>query len=324
MGVQPVPGIAKRMVNYFSRTFRRMGLRRELDVLYSLLYHVVHDLDHSPSLAAVQTRAAFTKQWEKLKAGQYLLSDPWFKENVDRILCEQEIQIRPEWFRRKEVLDAGCGNGRWSYGLAKLGAHVTAVDASSTAIEETRQTLAEFSTPKHFVVTHLEQLTEALPPGKTFDLVFCWGVAHHCQRFNHVLDGLTRLVKDGSLLYLYLYGRESLPFKQDLALFKERVLYNSLPAEEDRYRFLLAKAGGDADKVHNMHDIFAPLINRRFTFGQVQEMLQQRGLSRIERTIEHGELFIRAIKGDANQIEPWLLPKAKGPYWFQHHEARVA
>lgn len=313
-------GIARRMVSYFSRTFRRMGVRREVNALYSLLYHVVHDLDNAPSLAAVQTRAAFTKQWQKLKAGQYLLSDPWFKEKVARILCEEEIQVRQEWFPGKEVLDAGCGNGRWSYGFARLGAHVTAVDASATAIEETRKALAEFDTPKQFVVTPLEDLTEALPPRKKFDLVFCWGVAHHCQRFNRVLDELIELVKDGGLLYLYLYGRESLPFKKDLALFKERVAYNSLPTEEEQYRFLLSKAGRDADKVHNMHDIFAPLINRRFTLEQVKKLLQARGLTGITQTIAHSEVFVRAAKGNASSLEPWYLPKAKAPYWFQHHE----
>ncbi len=319
-----MPGIAKRMVNYFSRTVRRMArgkLRREMDALYSLLYHVVHDLDASPSLAAVQTRVAFTRQWQQLKAGQYLLSDPWFKDNVARILCEQEIQVQPDWFIGKDVLDAGCGNGRWSYGLAKLGAHVTALDASPVAIEETRHALAEFTTPKYFAVTPLENLSKALPQEKRFDLVFCWGVAHHCQRFNQVLDELTRLVKDGGLLYLYLYGRDSLSFHQDLALFKERVAYNSLPTEEDQYAFLLARAGGDPNKVHNLHDIFAPLINRRFTFEQIQAMLEPRGLSRIERTLEHSELFIRASKGDPAGVERWLLPRAKPPYWFQHHEA---
>jgi 2-polyprenyl-3-methyl-5-hydroxy-6-metoxy-1,4-benzoquinol methylase len=311
------------MVNYFSRTVRRMGqgkLRREMDALYGLLYQIVHDLDASPSLAAVQTRAAFTKQWQHLKDGQYLLSDPWFKNNVARILSEQEIQIQPEWFAGKEVLDAGCGNGRWSYGLAKLGAHVTAVDASPVAIKETRDALAEFTTPRHFAVTPLENVASVVPEGKTFDLVFCWGVAHHCQRFSQVLDELTRLVKDGGLLYLYLYGRESLPFKQDLALFKERVAYNALPTEAEKYGFLLARAGGDHAKVHNLHDIYAPLINRRFTFDQVKDLLHERGLTRIERTIDHSELFIRCLKGSNAGLEQWLLPKATAPYWFQHHD----
>ena len=62
--------------------------------------------------------------------GGVLLSDPWFRENVTRILTEEELQIRPEWFAGKRVLDAGCGRGRWSYGFASLGTDVTSVDVN--------------------------------------------------------------------------------------------------------------------------------------------------------------------------------------------------
>jgi SAM-dependent methyltransferase len=294
--------------------------QREIDGLYYLLYHIVHDCERSPDLFAFQTQAAFQKQWEKLKNGRYLLTDPWFKDHVTRILCEEEILIKPEWFRGKEVLDAGCGNGRWSYGFAKLGAHLTAADVNEVAVRQTREATADFSVPKQFVVTPLEQLTQTLPPGKSYDLVFCWGVAHHCNRFNQVLRQLIQLVKENGVLYLYLYGRDSLPFEQDLRLFKERIWYNVLPTEEDKLRFLLAKAKGDPVKIHEIHDIYAPLINRRFSFEQIQEILEQQGLNSVTRTIEHTELCVRAFKGDASRFTSWFLPKAKPPFWFQHHD----
>jgi SAM-dependent methyltransferase len=322
--MQRMQRITKCVVNYFSR---RLGLlsqkkvQRELDGLYRLLYHLVHDPENSPDMSTLQTQAAFAKQWQKLNEGNYLLTDPWFKENVARVLCEQEILLRPEWFPGKEVLDAGCGSGRWSYGLAKLGAHLTSVDVNPVAIQETQKALAEFSSPKSFVVTPLEQLTKALPQGATFHLVFCWGVAHHCKSFNQVLRELVQLTKDGGLLYLYLYGRESLPFDRDLDLFKERVLYNALATEQEKYEFLLTMADGNKDAVHNMHDLYAPLINRRFAFEQVKEFLEQQGMAQIERTIDHSELFIRAVKGDVAALGPWSLPKPKAPYWFQHHNA---
>jgi 2-polyprenyl-3-methyl-5-hydroxy-6-metoxy-1,4-benzoquinol methylase len=294
--------------------------QQEIDGLYLLLYHIVHDREHSPDVFAFQTQTAFQKQWEKLKDGRYLLSDPWFKDNVTRILCEEEILIKPEWFRGKEVLDAGCGNGRWSYGFAQLGAHLTAADVNEVAVQETRAATAECRVPIEFVVTPLERLTQAFPPGRKFDLVFCWGVAHHCTSFNQVVRELTKLVKENGILYLYLYGRESLSFEQDLRLFKERIRYNVLPTEQEKYHFLLAKAKGDPAKVHELHDIYAPLINRRFTFDQVRELLEEQGLNSVTRTIEHTELFVRAFKGDAARFAPWTLPKAMPPFWFQHHD----
>lgn len=136
----------------------------------------------------------------KYPEGTALLGDPWFEENAARILSEEELQIHPNWFSGKEVLDAGCGSGRWSYGLAQLGAHITAVDINKSALNKTQSVLEKFEIPKKFIQTPLEQLTNALQ-SKQF---------HHCESFNQSLDQLTRCVKEGGMIYLYLYGRESL------------------------------------------------------------------------------------------------------------------
>ncbi len=80
-----------------------------------------------------KTLESFDYQWEHLPTGITLLSDQDFREDVARILSKEEICIEPEWFRNREVLDAGCGNGRWTYGFLKLGSRVTAFDASESA-----------------------------------------------------------------------------------------------------------------------------------------------------------------------------------------------
>ncbi len=296
----------------------RGGVREEVDTLYALLYGLTHDLDAAWNLSAVRTEEAFVYQWSNLCEGRYLLSDPWFKANVARILWEEEIQIRPDWFHGKEVLDAGCGNGRWAFGFAELGAHVTAVDFNPVAVEEARKALEEFPVRKQFYVAPLEELSSHLP-AKHYDLVFCWGVLHHCRSFTKAFGEITRFVKDGGLLYLYLYGRESLNLSDDLELFKLRLRYNTM-APQDRYRFLLQKAGGDKRLIHNMHDLYAPLINRRLSFEYVKRYLESAGFKDITRTIRHTELFIRAVKEGGSELRPnrFLPPKAP-PFWFQRH-----
>jgi 2-polyprenyl-3-methyl-5-hydroxy-6-metoxy-1,4-benzoquinol methylase len=298
-------------------------LREQVDTLYRFVYDLAHDLESPLTFGSRQTREAFSFQWQTYSQGQYLLSDPWFKENVTRILCEEELLLRPEWFRGKRVLDAGCGNGRWSYGLARLGCALTSVDVNEGAIEETRAALWELKVPKAFHVSPVERLTEVLPE-KSYDLVFCWGVLHHCENFNEGLRQLARLVKDDGILYLYLYGRESMPYEGDVNLFKQRLRYNTLPSPEARYRFLLDMAKGDETGVHNQHDIYAPLINRRLEFGPLKEHLERLGFMDVRRTIAHTELFVRALKGSPSQYEPWLLPPKKAPYWFQHHALEAA
>src|SRR5207253_1358001 len=118
----------------------------------------------------------------------------------------------------------GCGNGRWSFGLASLGAHLTCVDINPVAVEKTRAALEGCDVPKTFLVSPLEDVAAVLR-GRRFDLVFSWGVLHHARSFTRALEALASLVKPDGVLYLYLYGRQTLSFAADIALFKERVRY---------------------------------------------------------------------------------------------------
>ena len=160
------------------RVFHKLNptrTRRDLDTLYHLLYQFSHDMENAVDIFSSQTTDAFEHQWTKFSKGRYLLSDPWFRQNVDRIIVEEELQLKREWFKGKDILDAGCGNGRWSYGFAKLGANVTAVDINQIAIEETRKAIRDFTVKKAFYVSPLEELSKNIPSQK-HDLVFCWGV----------------------------------------------------------------------------------------------------------------------------------------------------
>lgn len=293
---------------------------QETSSIWRLLYEMVHDLDDSLGFSARQTERAFAKQWHELPQGQALLSDAWFRENVDRILWEEEIQIRRDWFKDKWVLDAGCGNGRWSYGLARLGANVTAVDVNQSAIDATKDALKEFDVVKEFHASRLEDLLGILSSRK-YDLAFCWGVLHHSRSFNRALDTLCNLVSEHGILYLYIYGRESLNYDDDVELFKKRVYYNTLPDEKSKHAFLLKASRNDPSKIHAVHDLYAPLVNRRLEFDYVKGFLQARGFGDVARTIDDSELFVRAIRTNSVQhyYENWILPKKKPPYWFYRY-----
>lgn len=74
------------------------------------------------------------------------------------------------------VLDAGCGTGKCSISLAKLGFKVIGVDISQKAIEVAGQQAEEAQLDIIFRVEDIE----ALPfEANTFDIVFCGGVMHH-------------------------------------------------------------------------------------------------------------------------------------------------
>lgn len=71
--------------------------------------------------AIAQTNASFSYQWDQLVQGSHLIGDAAFERDMFDRVKQYTGGLGPEWFRGKTVLDAGCGNGRWSYAFAKMG-----------------------------------------------------------------------------------------------------------------------------------------------------------------------------------------------------------
>lgn len=296
---------------------RLAALERELSTVYAALYEMAHDNDHAAAFAVRRTVAAFGHQWTSIPEGKFMLSDPVFKAEVGQIISDQELLVDAAWFPGKLVLDAGCGGGRWSYGLATLGAKITAVDTNPSALAATRAALVEIDARAEFLLSPLEELDKKLP-AESFDLVWSWGVLHHCSSFTDSLRTLTALLKPGGLLHLYLYGRESIDFAADVSLFRERMRYNYLATRPERDAFLAAKAAGHGIDVHHVHDIYAPLINRRYRFAEIREILERLGFTRIGQPIVHSEVWVTAVKGpDARVLDDYGLPGHPPPYWFE-------
>jgi SAM-dependent methyltransferase len=294
--------------------------KQEIDALYKLLYNQTHDLDKALAMATAQTTGAFGFQWSELQEGEAMLSDKWFKDNVTTIISEREILLKKEWFKGKDVIDCGSGGGRWSYGLAQLGANITAVDINQSAIDATKEVLKDIPVQKNFILAPLEELTAHLPPGKKYDLAWSWGVLHHCSSFNTAFRQVMDCVKDGGFIYLYLYGRESVSYEQDINLFKNRVFYNTLGTWEEKEKFLIDKANGDKTKLHQNHDIYSPLLNRRLEFSYVKQMLEENGFTDVTRTVKHTEVHVRAVKRALNPADKDMrLSPENNTAWFSKY-----
>ena len=65
-------------------------------------------------------------------------------ELVDEFLADCELPA--EFFAGKDVLDAGCGSGRWSYALSRLGARVHAMDLTAAGPESLQPSSVSAST----------------------------------------------------------------------------------------------------------------------------------------------------------------------------------
>jgi SAM-dependent methyltransferase len=96
----------------------------------------------------------------------------------------------------KDVLELGCGAGRWSVALARRGARVVGLDLSPARLEQARRVmdLAGVEFPL------LEASAEAVPlPSGSFDIVFCdWGAMTFADPYRTVPE-VARLLRPGGL-----------------------------------------------------------------------------------------------------------------------------
>jgi hypothetical protein len=71
-------------------------------------------------------------------------------------------------------------------------------------------------------------------------------------------------------------------------------------------------------KLHQAHDLYAPLVNRRLEFDYVKKVLKDHGFTDVIRTVKDTELYIRAVKTKMNESDnamplttenniPWAL-----------------
>jgi ubiquinone/menaquinone biosynthesis C-methylase UbiE len=113
--------------------------------------------------------------------------------------------IAPEVFRGKRCLDAGCGGGRGSILMAEAGAsEVVGVDLSPTNVDSSTKRAAQKGLSN--VRFQRESLASLPFPDESFDIVWCNGVLHHTADPDQGLKEITRVLKPGGRMWLYLYG----------------------------------------------------------------------------------------------------------------------
>ena len=203
-------------------------------------------------------------------------NDKLFEESV--VLFEKRFLANGfdvSWFKGKRCLDVGCGGGRYSIAMARLGAdQVMGCDISASGLADARKRASGLAN-----ITFEEASVLELPyRDNSFDFVCCSGVLHHTTDTERGLKELRRVLRPGGKIYLLLYGTGGLrwptmmrvrPFAQAMGyeFISEMTCTAGLPA--NRQRIFL-------------DDLFVPLI-RFFDWEEIRYMLVNNSFIEVER-----------------------------------------
>ena len=236
----------------------------------------------------LQTKDSFSYQWEEIREGAALLGDAAWESQMVEQLCTYS-GYSEDWFKGKKVLDAGCGNGRWSYVLSELGADVMAIDQSSNGINSVKTLLANHPT---FNAQQADILSP-LPFSSEFDLVWCYGVTHHTGYTELACKNVAATVKPGGRLFLMIYGEPTKlhEFAEINTYVEHRRATGSMTFDEKR-AYLSERY--PEELVHGYFDAVSPEINDLHRWDEVEGWLIELGFTRIRRTSDNRNLHLVA------------------------------
>ena len=172
--------------------------------------------------------------------------------------------IEEDFLKGKHVLDAGCGNGRFTYAMQELGAIVDSIDISREAVKKCRQ-----------INPRTEQMDIFdLPRRKGYDFILCWGVLHHLE-YPH--KGFLRLIdqlKSEGMLHIMVYNAKyQKRYKKWRKKFRKLDDYNKIELCKR-----LARSSGE---VRGWYDALCPKYNYGFKEETVTEWFENSGFKNI-------------------------------------------
>ena len=102
-----------------------------------------------------------------------------------------------------KILDIGCGGGLISEPMARLGAEVTGIDASSKNIE-----IAKIHSKKsNLNIKYLNCSPEKMSDKNKFDIVLNLEVVEHVENLDLYLQSCSKLIKSGGLMFTATLNR---------------------------------------------------------------------------------------------------------------------
>ena len=156
-------------------------------------------VQHALNTDQARTRDSFGYEWTTLYPEH---GHTTAEARAERDIFLEYTRTVPSEFRRKLVLDAGCGNGRYAKLANDWGARVVAVDISA-AVDVAVKNLAGRA-DVDVVSADLCKL-----PFRTdlFDIVYSVGVLHHTPDARGAFRRIQPFVKPGGFFSIFVHGQ---------------------------------------------------------------------------------------------------------------------
>jgi SAM-dependent methyltransferase/uncharacterized protein YbaR (Trm112 family) len=195
------PELRQELTGTFVQQFRselaKLGVRLEGDIpppddpLRGLKHHTIRN---------------FGFEW--IEYARFGWDDPVYNLAYEEEVFRRKALLGPDELQGKLVLDAGCGNGRYSYWAARYGARVFGVDLGDGV--ESAATNTRDLPDVQIVQGDIFRLPFA---ERTFDAAFSIGVLMHTGNARQATASLAKLVRPGGSLTVHLYGKGSVVYE---------------------------------------------------------------------------------------------------------------
>lgn len=224
------------------------------------------------------TQTVYGKLWKSLE-DDYISNET---KTVLRNLFEKNGK-NVEILKGKNVLDMGCGSGRFTIGFAQLGVEkVIGVDLGHTGINVGGKISEKLGLRN---IKFIESNVLSLPfDDETFDFVFCKGVLHHTGNLEKGLDEFYRILKKDGNGFIYLYGTGGLFWDSRT---KMREVMKKIPMN---YTNKVLEILGMPPKRYVFADSWYVPIEEHISRERLENYLKSQNYLKIER-VEHTGTF---------------------------------
>ena len=224
----------------------------------------------------------FDYQWKNL-LGKEALKDmeQMFECNNDRVKEFLALTGIKSWYKKdsfikdKICLDAGCGPGRWTCAMQRLGAKkVDSFDLSEEAINRCKKINSN---------AYIFNIWD-LKPNPIYDFVLSWGVLHHTKKPREAFAKVASQIKKNGMLHVMIYNKENdwvyEGFRGETCVEKHE--YWITLSEQEKIKLCENMVKKDGGNIHGWFDALNPTYNWSYSSDEIESWFKEEGFSEIK------------------------------------------